>query len=175
MIVLYKIIIKKGLAFSIEERQSLGIHGLLPPAVQSAQLQEKLVLDNLKRLSSDLDKYVYLMNLLDRNEKLFYRVLSNHVEDIMPLVYTPVVGEACIKYGFIFAQPKGLFISINDLGHVHDVLANWPVEDVKVIVVTDGERILGLGDLGAQGMGIPVGKLALYTALAGVNPRQCNY
>lgn len=165
--------LNKGLSFTIEERQSLGIHGLLPPCVQNLEQQEKLVLDNLARLENNLDKYVYLMHLLDRNEKLFYKVLSSNVEDVMPLVYTPTVGEACIKYGFIFNQPKGMFISINDAGNVSNVLANWPINDVKVIVVTDGERILGLGDLGAQGMGIPVGKLALYTALAGVNPAQC--
>lgn len=163
----------KGLAFTIEERQKLGIHGLMPATVLTQDSQTKLVLENLKRLATDLDRYVYLMHLLDRNEKLFYKVLSENVEDIMPLVYTPTVGEACIKYGLIFNQPKGMFISITDKGHVHDVLLNWPIDDVKVIVVTDGERILGLGDLGAQGMGIPVGKLALYTALAGVNPAQC--
>ncbi len=161
------------MAFSVEERQSLGIHGLLPPAVLTLDQQENLVLANLQTLATDLDKYVYLMHLLDRNETLFYKVLSSHVEDIMPLVYTPTVGEACIKYGFIFNQPKGMFITIHDAGNVAKVLDNWPVADVRVIVVTDGERILGLGDLGAQGMGIPVGKLALYTALAGVNPTQC--
>lgn len=165
--------LNKGLAFSIEERQSLGVHGMLPPRVQSLEEQEQLVLSNLARLDKDLDKYVYLMHLLDRNEKLFYKVLSSNVENVMPLVYTPTVGEACTKYGAIFAQPKGMFITINDAGNVSKVLANWPVDEVKVIVVTDGERILGLGDLGAQGMGIPVGKLALYTALAGVNPAQC--
>lgn len=163
----------KGLAYSMQERQRLGIHGLYPPAVQDQNAQAELVLKNIRRLTTDLDKYVYLMHLADRNEKLFYRVLSSNVEEIMPLVYTPTVGEACIKYGLIFNQPKGMFITINDKGHVADVLKNWPVDDVKVIVVTDGERILGLGDLGAQGMGIPVGKLALYTALAGVNPTQC--
>lgn len=165
--------LNKGLAFTIEERQSLGIHGLLPPCVSTMEQQEKLVLANLDRLSTDLDKYVYLMHLLDRNQNLFYKVLSSNVEKVMPLVYTPTVGEACIKYGFIYNQPKGMFITINDKGNVRKVLDNWPVADVKVIVVTDGERILGLGDLGAQGMGIPVGKLALYTALAGVNPMQC--
>lgn len=165
--------LNKGLAFTVEERQSLGIHGLLPARVLTMDEQEALVLENLKRLDKDLDKYVYLMHLLDRNERLFYKVLSSNVEEIMPLVYTPTVGEACIKYGLIFNQPKGMFITINDKGHVFDVLSNWPSDDVKVIVVTDGERILGLGDLGAQGMGIPVGKLALYTALAGVNPAQC--
>lgn len=165
--------LNKGLAFTAKERQSLGIHGLLPPAVSSQEDQKQLVLTNLARLATDLDRYVFLMHLLDRNERLFYNVLSTGVESIMPLVYTPTVGEACTKYGMIFTQPKGMFISINDRGHVGEVLANWPVQDVKVIVVTDGERILGLGDLGAQGMGIPVGKLALYTALAGVNPAQC--
>lgn len=165
--------LNKGLAFTVEERQSLGVHGLLPPSVQTLEHQEQIVLANIKRLATDLDRYVYLMHLLDRNEKLFYRVLSSNVEDIMPLVYTPTVGEACIKYGTIFNQPKGMFITIHDAGNVAKVLDNWPVDDVKVIVVTDGERILGLGDLGAQGMGIPVGKLALYTALAGVNPKQC--
>lgn len=165
--------LNKGLAFSIEERQSLGVHGLMPPVVQSLEQQEKLVLENLKKQATDLDRYVYLMHLLDRNEKLFYKVLSSNVEDVMPLVYTPTVGEACIKYGSIFTQPKGMFITINDANNVSKTLANWPIDDVKVIVVTDGERILGLGDLGAQGMGIPVGKLALYTALAGVNPSQC--
>jgi malate dehydrogenase (oxaloacetate-decarboxylating)(NADP+) len=163
----------KGLAFTIEERKSNGIHGLLPATVRTQESQKKLVLENLKRLATNLDRYVYLMHLLERNEKLFYKVLSSNVEDIMPIVYTPTVGEACIKYGLIFNQPKGIFISITDKGHVYDVLLNWPIDDVKVIVVTDGERILGLGDLGAQGMAIPVGKLALYTALAGVNPAQC--
>jgi len=165
--------LNKGLAFTIEERQSLGIHGLLPPCVSSMEDQEKLVLANLNRMEHNIDKNVYLMHLLDRNEKLFYKVLSSNVEEVMPLVYTPTVGEACTKYGFLFTQPKGMFITINDAGNVSKVLDNWPIDDVKVIVVTDGERILGLGDLGAQGMGIPVGKLALYTALAGVNPKQC--
>ncbi|CAF0867764.1 unnamed protein product [Brachionus calyciflorus] len=165
--------LNKGLAYSTEERQRLGIHGLLPPCVQTQEAQEHLVLENLHRIKEDIDKYTYLMHLLDRNERLFYKVLSSHVEEIMPLVYTPTVGEACIKYGFIFNQPKGMFITIKDKGHIYDVLSNWPCQNVKVICVTDGERILGLGDLGAQGMGIPVGKLALYTALAGVNPSQC--
>ena len=114
------------------ERQSLGIHVLMPATVLTQDAQEKLVLENLNRLATDLDRYVYLMHLLDRNEKLFYKVLSSNVEDIMPLVYTPTVGEACIKYGFIFNQPKGMFISITDKGHIHDVLLNWPVDDVKV-------------------------------------------
>lgn len=162
--------LNKGLAYTIEERKSLGIHGLYPSVVVDQAAQVNLVLDNIRRLSHDIDKYVFLMHLLDRNERLFYKVLSSHVEEMMPLVYTPTVGEACIKYGFIFTQPKGLFISINDKGHVYDVIKNWPTTGVKVIVVTDGERILGLGDLGAQGMGIPVGKLALYTALVGVDP-----
>lgn len=165
--------LNKGLAYSVEERKQLGLRGFFPQVVRSSKDQVKAILTNIHRIHNELDKYVFLLSLLDSNERLFYQVLSQHVEEIMPLVYTPVVGDACIKYSLIYGQPKGMFISLNDRGHIYDILQNWPIDDVRVIVVTDGERILGLGDLGIQGMGIPVGKLALYTALAGVNPKQC--
>lgn len=162
----------KGMATTIEERQLLGIHGLLPPRVKTQAEQVSHCLRNVRRYSDPLDQYVYLMDLLERNERLFYCLLSTHTEELMPIVYTPTVGEACQKFGFIFRRPQGLFITIKDKGHIIDVLRNWPRNDVKAICVTDGERILGLGDLGAQGMGIPVGKLALYTALADIPPYQ---
>ncbi|XP_065371198.1 NADP-dependent malic enzyme-like isoform X1 [Calliphora vicina] len=163
----------KGLAFSLEERQVLGIQGLLPARIKTEEEQVQHSLMLLDRLENDLDKYMYLNNLAERNERLFYKVLSSDVAKMMPLVYTPTVGLACQKFSLIFQYPKGMYITINDKGHVYDVLKNWPETDVRAIVVTDGERILGLGDLGANGMGIPVGKLSLYTALAGIKPHQC--
>ncbi|CAF1661213.1 unnamed protein product, partial [Adineta ricciae] len=156
-----------------EERQTYRIHGLLPPTVATPNLQVERFMENLRNMPDDLSRYISLAALQDRNEKLFYRVAMEHTQEIMPLVYTPTVGLACQKYGLIFAKPKGLFISIHDKGHIFDVLSNWPITDVRAIVVTDGERILGLGDLGCNGMGIPVGKLSLYTALAGVAPEYC--
>ena len=170
---LHEATLNKGTAFTEEERQSLGLEGLLPPYVNSLETQVIRVMENFHKKPSDLEKYIYLMSLLNRNETLFYRVVMDKIEEMMPIVYTPTVGRACQEYGHILRSPRGIFISSKDKGQVIDVLRNWPNKDVRIIVVTDGERILGLGDLGANGMGIPVGKLCLYTACAGVNPGLC--
>ncbi|XP_041109169.1 NADP-dependent malic enzyme [Polyodon spathula] len=165
--------LNKGMAFSLEERLQLGIHGLLPPCFLSQDVQVLRVLRNYDMKKDDLDRYIFLMSLQDRNEKLFYRVLTSDIHRFMPIVYTPTVGLACQQYGLAFRRPRGLFITIHDRNHISTLLKAWPENDVKAIVVTDGERILGLGDLGCYGMGIPVGKLALYTACGGVKPQQC--
>uniref|UniRef100_F7G3B4 Malic enzyme n=1 Tax=Ornithorhynchus anatinus TaxID=9258 RepID=F7G3B4_ORNAN len=162
-----------GMAFTLEERQQLNIHGLLPPCFLSQDIQVLRVLKNFERLTTDLDRYILLMGLQDRNEKLFYKVLTSDIEKFMPIVYTPTVGLACQQYGLAFRRPRGLFITIHDRGHIATMLKSWPADVVKAVVVTDGERILGLGDLGCNGMGIPVGKLALYTACGRVNPQEC--
>lgn len=163
------------MAFNLRERQLLGIHGLLPPAVVTIDDQVERVMKNLELQPNDLARYVQLNALQDRNEKLFYKVLTDYVEQLMPIVYTPTVGLACQRFGFIFRRPKGIYITIydNTVERIYEILSNWPENDIRAIVVTDGERILGLGDLGAYGMGIPIGKLSLYVALARVNPRWC--
>lgn len=165
--------LNKGTAFTKEERDRLGLRGLLPPRIFSLSEQENRIREHYKRKTADLEKYIYLISLQDRNETLFYRFLLNNIEELMPIVYTPVVGQACQEYGHIWRRPRGLYISSKDKGHIEDVLKNWSSKKVGIIVVTDGERILGLGDLGANGMGIPVGKLALYTACSGVHPSLC--
>jgi len=164
--------LNKGTAFTEREREALGLRGLLPPHVLSQDEQVQRVLENLRRLPDDLDKYVALNALHDRNETLFFRVVCDNIDEMQPLIYTPTVGLGCQKYGHIFQRPRGLFIGSNDRGRVEEVLRNWPYR-AGIIVVSDGERILGLGDLGANGMGIPVGKLSLYAACAGVHPNLC--
>ncbi|KAK7319950.1 hypothetical protein RJT34_04679 [Clitoria ternatea] len=163
----------KGLAFTEKERDAHYLRGLLPPTVSTQQLQEKKLMNSIRQYEVPLQKYVAMMDLQERNKRLFYKLLIDNVEELLPVVYTPTVGEACQKYGSIFRRPQGLYISLKEKGKILEVLKNWPERSIQVIVVTDGERILGLGDLGCQGMGIPVGKLALYTALGGVRPSAC--
>jgi malate dehydrogenase (oxaloacetate-decarboxylating)(NADP+) len=165
--------LNKGTAFTEAERDALHLRGLLPPYVSSQEQQLARVLENFRRKASDLEKYINLRALHDRNEALFFRLLMEHPDEMLPIVYTPTVGLACQRYTHIFQRPHGIFVSAADRGRVADVLANWPRREVAIIVVSDGERILGLGDLGANGMGIPVGKLSLYTACAGVSPSAC--
>jgi malate dehydrogenase (oxaloacetate-decarboxylating)(NADP+) len=166
-------LLNKGTAFTELERDALGLRGLLPPHVATQDEQATRVIENLRRLPTSLEKHVALTALHDRNETLFFRIVTDYPDEITPLIYTPTVGLACQEYGRIFQKPRGLFVGANDRGRVAKLLANWPYRDVAIIVVTDGERILGLGDLGANGMGIPVGKLALYTACAGISPERC--
>lgn len=165
--------LNKGTAFTEAERHAWGLEGLLPPAVTTMELQIARRHAEITNLDDDLQKYLVLSDLQSRNETLYYAVLMSDPATYMPLVYTPTVGEACQKFGHIFRQPRGMYLPISARGRLKELLSNWPEKDVRFIVVTDGERILGLGDLGAGGMGIPIGKLALYTACAGVPPQYC--
>jgi malate dehydrogenase (oxaloacetate-decarboxylating)(NADP+) len=171
--ILHEPLLNKGSAFSLKERDALNLNGLLPPIVLTIEEQKKRIMKNFNNKHNDLEKYIFLIALQDRNETLFYKTVTDEIETLMPIIYTPVVGEACQKYGHIFRRPRGLYISKNDQGNIINILKNWPNKKVDVIVVTDGERILGLGDLGSNGMGIPVGKLSLYTACAGIDPARC--
>lgn len=165
--------LNRSVEFTPEERKALGLEGLLPHAVVSQDQQVARVMDMLHSKANDLDRYILLNSLQDRDERLYYSTVVKHLEETMPLIYTPTVGEACLEFSRIFRRTKGLYITREHKGRVAEVLANWPEEEVRVIVVTDGQRILGLGDLGANGMGIPIGKLALYSATAGIPPHQC--
>jgi malate dehydrogenase (oxaloacetate-decarboxylating)(NADP+) len=166
-------LLNKGTAFTDAERSALGLRGLLPPHVHTLEEQTARVMDNYRNKQTDLERYIHLVSLQDRNETLFYKVVGDHIEELMPIIYTPTVGQACQQWGHLFRRPRGLYVSWNDRGAVAELLRNWPGQEVRVIVVTDGERILGLGDQGVGGMGIPVGKLSLYTACAGIDPALC--
>ncbi len=165
--------LNKGSAFTAIEREVLGLRGLLPPYVCTQEDQVARVLENFHRLQTPLEKYILIEALQDRNEALFFRVIVENPDEMMPIIYTPTVGLACQKFSNIYRRPRGMFISAADRGRISQVMRNWPHREAAMIVVTDGERILGLGDLGANGMGIPIGKLALYTACAGLHPRRC--
>lgn len=163
----------KGTAFTQEEREKYKLRGLLPPRVCPPEVQVQRTLKNIRAKENDIERYVFLSALQARNEQLFYKLIINYIEEIMPLIYTPTVGQACKQYAHMFRRPRGMYIAASDRGEIKEVLDNWPYKDVSVIVVTDGERILGLGDLGVNGIGIPIGKLALYVACAGIPPHQC--
>ena len=163
--------LNKSTAFTEQEKQTLGLVGLVPDVTESEDLQLQRVNLQLAQKPTDLERYIYLINLLDHNETLFYRTLMSDPTRFLPIVYDPTIGEACLKFGHIYRQARGMYLSIARRGKVKYILKNWPEKDVRVICVTDAGRILGLGDLGANGMGIPIGKLQLYTACAGVPPQ----
>lgn len=165
--------LNKGTAFTQEEREQHGLHGLLPPIITTMEQQLEHALSNVRRDINNIERYIFLSSLHKRNERLYFRLLIEHIEELMPLVYTPTVGEACQEFARIFRETAGFYISLRNKGQIHELLNNWHEDEVRLIVVSDGERILGLGDLGTNGMGIPIGKLALYCACAGIHPEHC--
>ncbi len=167
---LFDALTTKGTAFTHEERRRYGLLGLLPTAEKTLDQQVEHCWHEFSTRRDDLDKHIYLRALQDRNETLFYRVLRDHISETMPIVYTPTVGVACQRFSEIYRRPRGLFVSYPDRDRLAEVIDNRPHRDPDVIVVTDGQRILGLGDQGIGGMGIPIGKLSLYTLIGGINP-----
>lgn len=177
--ILHDPLFNKGTGFPLEERERLGLRGLVPPREYSKdnmanlEIQARRVMKRYEAKLTDMDKYNYLISLQDRNETLFYKVLKDNLRKMAPIIYTPTVGKACLTFSSNFRRSRGMYFSANDKGHMHAMTWNFPYSDVQIIVVTDGSRILGLGDLGANGMGIPIGKLSLYTACAGIHPSRC--
>jgi malate dehydrogenase (oxaloacetate-decarboxylating)(NADP+) len=163
----------KSTAFTAEERSNKGLRGLLPYTISSQEIQKQRVIENIRKKGSNIEKYIFLSALQDRNERLFYRTVIDYLPELLPIIYTPTVGEVCLQFSHIYRIDKGFYITPEDKGDIDILLDNWPEEDVRVIVVTDGSRILGLGDLGCNGMGIPIGKLSLYIAGAGIRPEYC--
>ncbi|CAI5720622.1 unnamed protein product [Hyaloperonospora brassicae] len=167
-------LVNKGQAFTEEERAAFRLRGLLPDAVNSMELETERAMKQLRCKSTALEKYIYLQNTQEINEQVYHRMLMENLVELLPIVYTPTVGQACQEFSRIYRPtPRGVYISMNDIGHVAEILDNWPEKDIRAICFTDGERVLGLGDQGVNGMGIPIGKLALYTACAGVPPHMC--
>ena len=160
----------KGMSFTRDERDRLNLRGLLPPAVFDQSVQVERVIERLRRVTNDVEKHAWLASLYERNERLFYRVVKDHLEELLPILSAPTVWQVCAEFGLMYRRPRGLYISIKDRGSVYRLLKNWPVRDVKAIVLTDGQRVTGLGDLGVQGMGTAVGKSTLFTALGGLDP-----
>ena len=164
--------LNKGTSFTLEERKVLGLSGLLPPHQADMEEQVQRVKENYEHMIDPLDKYVFLTSLADRNTTLFYRFLMENLEETTPIMYTPTVGQACQRFGHIYRKSRGMYITRRHRGRIADVLSNWPSPEVDIIVISDGSRILGLGDLGANGMGIPIGKLVLYVVGAGLHPNR---
>jgi malate dehydrogenase (oxaloacetate-decarboxylating)(NADP+) len=162
----------KGSSYSARERDELGLRGLFPGgAPLSLEIKVESTMEQFRSKSSSLDKYIYLHTVQDSDETLYHACIYEHLIELMPFIYTPTVGEACTKWSRIYRQTiRGIYITLNDSGHIRSILNNYPEKDIEAIVVTDGEAILGLGDLGVNGMGIPIGKLALYTGCAGIHP-----
>lgn len=166
-------LLNKGSHFTEEERKTLGLVGLMPTGISDMSMMVARCMEALRHKPSDMERYIYLLGLLNRNETLFYRVLLENLDELVPIVYTPTVGQACLQMSHIMRRPRGVYIHPGNIANIDEILRNVSLPDVQLIVVTDGERILGLGDLGADGMGIPVGKVSLYVAAGGLHPACC--
>ena len=165
--------LNKSTAFTYEEREAFQLDGLLPPRVQTFEDQLNRVYDGFRNASTDIEKYLFLRALQDRNETLFYALLSRHIEEMTPIIYTPTVGKACQEFSHRYQKARGLYITEDNVDNMGELARHFTGKDIKIIVVTDSQGILGLGDQGVGGMGIPIGKLSLYTLGAGIHPAHC--